>query len=115
MNKRLQINIKVLQKDINIVSARLESCTDALSTFELSGTEFWEINGITKTTSDEDEVNAVVKELVQKLNLQPTDFSIEMLPDRDWLAQNRMSFPRLYYGRFLIHASHNRPKPQMDF
>ena len=89
MNKRLQINIKVPQKDINFVSARLESCIDALSTFVSSGTEFWEINGITKTTSDEDEVNAVVKELVQKLNLQPTDFSIEMLPDRDWLAQNR--------------------------
>mgnify|MGYP005736208959 CR=1 FL=1 len=69
MNKRLQINIKVLQKDINIVSARLESCTDALSTFESSGTEFCEINGITKTTSDENEVNAVVKELVQQLSL----------------------------------------------
>ena len=115
MNKRLQINIKVPQKDINFVSARLESCIDALSTFVSSGTEFWEINGITKTTSDEDEVNAVVKELVQKLNLQPTDFSIEMLPDRDWLAQNRMSFPRLYYSRFLIHGSHNRPKTANGF
>ena len=31
MNRRLQINIKVLQKDINIVSARLESCTDAVT------------------------------------------------------------------------------------
>ena len=81
MNKRLQVNIKVPQKDINIVSERLEFCTDALSTFESSGTEFWEINGITKTTSDEHEVNAVVRELVQQLNLQPTDFSIEMLPD----------------------------------
>ena len=88
MNKRLQINIKVLQKDINIVSARLESFTDALSTFEFSGTEFWEINGITKTTSGEDEVNAVIRELVQQLNLQPTDFSVEMLPDRDWIAEN---------------------------
>ncbi|GIR53404.1 MAG: hypothetical protein CM15mP62_08750 [Rhodospirillaceae bacterium] len=48
MNKRWQINIKVLQKDINIVSARLESFTDALSIFESSGTEFCEINGITK-------------------------------------------------------------------
>ena len=110
MNKRLQINIKVLQKDINIVSKRLEFYTDALSTFQSSGTEFWEINGITKTTSDEDEVNAVVRELVQQLNLQPTDFSIEMLLDRDWLAENRTSFPCLYYGRFLIHGSHNRPK-----
>ena len=110
MTKRWQINIKVLQKDINIVSARLESCTDALSTFESNGTEFWEINGITKTTSDEDEVNAVVIELVQRLNLQSTDFSIELLPDQDWLAENRTSFPCLYYGRFLIHGSHNRPK-----
>ena len=110
MNKRLQVNIKVPQKDVNIVSERLEFCTDAISTFESSGTEFWEINGISKTTSDEDEVNAVVRELVQQLNLQTTDFSIEMLPDRDWLAENRMSFPRLYYGRFLIHGSHNRPK-----
>ena len=110
MNKRLQINIKVLQKDINIVSERLESCTDALSTFESSGAEFWEINGITKTTSDANEVNATVRELVQQLNLQPTDFSIELLPDQDWLAENRMSFPCLYYGRFLIHGSHNRPK-----
>ena len=58
MNKRLQVNIKVPQKDINIVSERLEFCTDALSTFESSGIELWEINGITKTTSDEDEVNA---------------------------------------------------------
>lgn len=110
MNRRLQINIKVLKKDINIVSERLEFCTDALSTFESSGTGFWEINGITKTAPDEDEVNAVVRELVQQLNLQPTDFSIEMLPDRDWLADNRTSFPCLYYGRFLLHGSHNRPK-----
>ena len=115
MNKRLQINIKALQKDVNIVSEKLEFCTDAISTFELSGTEFWEINGITKTTFDEDEINAVVRELVQQLNLQTTDFSIELLPDQDWLTKNRTSFPRLYYGRFLIHGSHNRPKTANGF
>ena len=110
MTKRWQINIKALKKDINTVSERLESCTDVLSTFELNGTEFWEISGITKPTSDKGEANVVVRELVQQLNLQPTDFSIEMLPDRDWLAENRASFPCLSYGRFLIHGSHNRPK-----
>ena len=110
MTKRWQINIKVLQKDINIVSERLESCTDVLSIFELNGNEFCEISGITKITADKGEANVVVRELVQQLNLQPTDFSIEMLPDRDWLAENRASFPCLSYGRFLIHGSHNRPK-----
>ena len=48
MNKRLQINIKVLQKDVNIVSEKLEFCTDAISTFELSGTEFWKLTGLQK-------------------------------------------------------------------
>ena len=115
MNKRLQVYIKVPLKDVNIVSEKLEFCTDAISTFELSGTEFWEINGITKTIFDEDAINAVVRDLVQQPNLQTTDISIELLPDQDWLAENRKSFPRLYYGRFLIHGSHNRPKTAYGF
>src|SRR6516225_5597490 len=32
----------------------------------------------------------------------------EKLPERDWLAENELTFPPLRIGRFFIHGSHHR-------
>ena len=48
MNKRLQINIKVLQKDINIVSARLESLLMRFQHLNRVGQNFGKLTGSQK-------------------------------------------------------------------
>ena len=102
--------MRVPAKDVNFVSGHLDSFTDALSIFEIRETNFWEISGITNIAADKSKVDIIVRELALKLNLKSTEFSIEALPKRDWLYENRKSFPSLRYGRFLIHGSHNRPQ-----
>ena len=110
MKQLWQIYIRVSEKDVDFVSGHLDSFTDALSIFEIRETNFWEISGITNIAADKSKVDIIVRELALRLNLKSTEFSIEPLPKRDWLYENRKSFPSLYYGRFLIHGSHNRPQ-----
>ena len=110
MKQLWQIYIRVSEKDVDFVSGHLDSFTDALSIFEIRETNFWEISGITNIAADKSKVDIIVRELALKLNLKSTEFSIEPLPKRDWLYENRKSFPSLSYGRFLIHGSHNRPQ-----
>ena len=39
--------------------------------------------------------------------LADQDYTLEMLPDNDWLRQNRQSFPALRIGQFFIYGSHH--------
>jgi ribosomal protein L11 methyltransferase len=34
----------------------------------------------------------------------------QSLPERDWVALNRLSFPPMRIGRFLVHGSHHSPR-----
>lgn len=41
-------------------------------------------------------------------------FQSHRLPEKDWIAENRMSFPPLSVGRFLIYSSHAKPPSFSD-
>ncbi len=50
-------------------------------------------------------------EALERLNLNPADFSMELLPDTDWVAQSLEGLAPVRAGRFLVHGSHDSELP----
>jgi ribosomal protein L11 methyltransferase len=90
-------------------SEALEPLVDSCSIFEIEGSDYWAVAGITQHFPDHASLVKAIKQTARDAEIDPPDVEILQLPNIDWLAQNRDSFPSLRYGRFLIHGSHERP------
>jgi ribosomal protein L11 methyltransferase len=86
----------------------LEPFTEAVSAFEVSPGGDWTIEGIA-AAPDRGRLAASLALLAAALGVSEPVAQIELLPDKDWLAENRRSFKPLAAGRFLVHPSHDRP------
>lgn len=54
-----------------------------------------------------DQVQARLTQFLEDFNLpDPFSQTLEKLPEKDWLAENRQSFPPISIGSFFIHGSH---------
>ena len=52
-------------------------------------------------------MSLVLKDFLDSFSLElPDSSTIEQLEDRDWVAENRKSFPPLIIGQFFFHGSH---------
>lgn len=70
---------------------------------------FWVIEGICDLAPDEGGVKSALAAASQT-GIAP-DFAIIAHGERDWLAENRASFPALHIGRFWIHGAHIKDAP----
>jgi ribosomal protein L11 methyltransferase len=56
---------------------------------------------------DQNQAQARINQFLIDFNLPDPLFSdLEKLPEKDWLAENRQSFPPIDVGTFFIHGSH---------
>ncbi len=73
----------------------------------------WFVMLITPIEPDEDKVNDVLADACTIAGQPVTHAGITMLPSRDWLAENRKSFPPLDIGRFWIYGAYvDDPVPE---
>ena len=73
----------------------------------------WFVMLITAVEPAEDHVNASLAIACEVTGQPVTTAGITMLPSRDWLAENRKSFPPLDIGRFWIYGAYvTDPVPQ---
>ena len=70
---------------------------------------FWVVEGFCDFAPDKDVVTAALR-CASEVG-EPPEFSIVAHGKRDWLAENRASFPALHIGRFWVHGSHITDKP----
>jgi ribosomal protein L11 methyltransferase len=80
----------------------LEEIAGAVSAFETAPGGAWRLDAFAEARPDPAALAAV--ELLGAV-------TVEKLPDRDWLAENRASFPPIRAGRFFVHGSHLSAHP----
>jgi len=110
MTQPWQISMEVPAAHAFDFGEALEPLVDSCSTFEIEGSNEWAVTGISQHFPDHASLIRAVKDAARAADIEAPDVEIQQLPDVDWLARNRDSFPSLHYGRFLIHGSHERPR-----
>lgn len=94
------------------VEELLETRSVAVSAFEIDGGARWSIEGFAGAEPDR---VAITKELGRVLAAcgveEEAKVSFDLVPPRDWLAENLASFPPLKLGRYFIHGSHVETAP----
>ena len=66
----------------------------------------WNIEALFLSPPDEVVITQMLAPVFDQYDMTPCAVQIETLLQRDWLAENRASFPALHIGRFWIYGSH---------
>ena len=109
MSQAWQVAVEVPAADAWTVADAIERFVITVSVFEIEGTPDWAVTGIIEGFPDHAAIVAAIEDVARAGGFTVSDIRIDLLPEIDWLARNRDSFPSLYYGRFLIHGSYRRP------
>ena len=93
----------------NAVFALLDDSADAVSAFETAPEE-WRVEAYRQSRLQSPELGAQLALAAAAAGGALVEFGEESLPARDWLAENRLSFPPLRVGRFFVYGSHHDGK-----
>ena len=88
------------------LSQAIEDSCDALMAFEMTPGGPWQIQGLTMDEPDEAAIRARLAAAARTFDLPAPQTIIERLPDVDWLARNRRSFPPIRAGRYFVYGTH---------
>ena len=89
------------------VLALLDDLADAVSGFETAAEE-WHIEAYPASSLLTPALAAQLALAAAAAGGTLVEIDEEKLPDRDWLAENQLTFAPLRIGRFFIHGSHHR-------
>ena len=103
-----QVRTKMPAEHAFIFSEILEPFLDSTSIFEIEGTRMWELNGFINRSPARMNIEEAIARICLQLKISKPKIKLELLPEIDWVARNRESFPIIRYGRFTIHGSHDR-------
>jgi len=78
----------------------------SLAAFELEKTPLWHVSGIAQREPDRAAIVASVAIACGQAGVGVPDVSITPLPEVDWLAENRRSFPPIRAGRFFVYGEY---------
>jgi ribosomal protein L11 methyltransferase len=109
MTQPWQVSLEVPAEHAFAFGEALEALVHSCATFEIENSPNWAVTGITQYFPDHSTLIRAMRQVARDAGIDAPDVEIQQLPDVDWLARNRESFPSLHYGRFLIHGSHERP------
>jgi ribosomal protein L11 methyltransferase len=100
------------EADAQKLAAGIEG-DDALAALPLSlgeaGRGSWQVL-VYLSGENEGAESAALKELAASVLGRAAAFSIETLPDTDWVAKSLQGLPPVRAGRFLVHGSHDRSR-----
>lgn len=92
----------------DLVAAALATLCSAVSAFETSPDGAWRVEGLAAQRPEPGLVAATLAVAWLGRADPPPALVAELLPARDWLAENQASFAPLAAGRYFIHGSHDR-------
>ena len=99
------------QADAEILGAALDRLCATVSEFEIAPGGAWRIEGLCLSPPDPAELAARLTLAAAGAKIAAPRATIERLPNRDWLAENRRAFPPLQIGRYFVHGSHWKGRP----
>lgn len=88
----------------------LEPYCLALTSFENEKTGAWDIESLTAAEPDSAGITAKIETLSKTLGISAPKVYFDLMPPKNWLADNFMDFPPLQVGRYYIHGTHVEPK-----
>lgn len=90
----------------------IEEEAGALTAFETVPNGPWLVEAFFDTKPDLGRLAPLIFKAAKDLGRTVPALAVEELPERDWLAENRASFPPLEIARFYVYGSHvSRPVP----
>lgn len=101
-----RIAMTVPGRAADALAAALEPFASAVTAMEDSPGGTWSIEGIVEDEPPRPMVLAALALAAATVGTPPPDTVIEPLPDVDWLALNRQSFPPIREGRVWVRGSH---------
>lgn len=100
----LRWRIAVIASDAALpaVLATLEADAETVSWFE-AGAGLWRVEALAAAAPDRAALDAALTRAAITAGLPPPPLVIAPLEARDWLAENRRTFPPIAAGRFFVH------------
>ncbi len=111
MSSLWRIALRVPAKASEVVSDALEPYVSAVTALEDTPGGEWTVEGIAEREPERSTITAAMALAAATVGSPPPDTVIEPLPDVDWLALNRQSFPPIRERRVWIHGSHIESDP----
>lgn len=111
MAQEYKIILVVKETSVQPFADALDDLSVAIAAFEIVPGGDWRLEAY---AIEEPESATVAERLTLAAvayGLPQPKFEIEALPQTDWLAENRRSFPAQTIGRFFIHGSHFEGPP----
>lgn len=88
-------------------ASALEGLCQGVSAFEIGGGPTWLVEGFAVSPPQRTQLETLLLLAWAGLGEPPAP-DIERLPPRDWVSENRESFPPRRVGRYFIHGTHHR-------
>ncbi len=87
-------------------AAALEEVAESISAFESKPGGPWRIEALTTVEPDAAVLAERLAHAAASVSAAAPEIEIAPLPQVDWLAENRRSFPPLAVGRYFVYGSH---------
>ena len=81
----------------------------ALSSFEDENSNEWKIEGLTTAEPNTSGITKKIKHLADQYGILIPTVTFNLVPPKNWLAENLIDFPPIQIGRYYIHGSHIQP------
>lgn len=88
----------------------LEPYCLALTSFEDEKTTDWKIEGFTAAEPDSQGIKDKLARLAASCGIATPEVYFDLVPPKNWLAENLMDFPPLQLGRYYIRGTHLETK-----
>ena len=111
MSRMWRIALEVPFQAVEALSDALSELSSAVTALEITPEKIWSLEAIAEDEPDRPAVVAALALAAATVGHKPPDLVIEPLPEVDWLALNRQSFPPLREGRVWIRGSHVEESP----
>jgi ribosomal protein L11 methyltransferase len=87
----------------------LEPYCLALSSFEDEQSDEWKIEGLTAVEPDASGISKKLENLANQHSILTPTVTFDLVPPKNWLAENLIDFPPIQIGRYYIHGNHIQP------
>jgi len=89
----------------------LEAYCLTVSAFEDEATGRWRIEGLVGAEPDRVGIGARLDRAFREQGHDAPKLDVDLIPPKDWTAENLMAFPPIRVGRYFIHGSHIHDRP----
>jgi len=106
-----RIEIKVPKQTHQAFEELFSTFSAAVTSFVNEKDSSWRVEGFCDAEPDEWRIKLGLKNLAEIFEIETPQPRIDLVPPKDWIAENLADFPPLRIGRFFIFGSHVAETP----